>query len=111
MPDIGWSELLLIAVIAIVVVGPKELPNLLRMMGRGMTAARRAANEFRSALDDLAREADEAAKPKIEPHSLPMPEESAAPLDTNIPSEDVWPMADAPEPSPSEAEAERVDHR
>lgn len=58
MPDIGWSELLVIAIIAIVVVGPRELPNLMRMIARASAAARRAAAEFRTAFEELAREAE-----------------------------------------------------
>lgn len=58
MPGLGWSEILLVAVLAIVVVGPKDLPRLLAEVGRWTQAARRAAQEFRSALDQLAREAE-----------------------------------------------------
>src|SRR5262245_7896349 len=60
MPDIGigWSELLFIAVLAIVVVGPKDLPRLMAQASRWMRAARRMANEFQGHLDQLAREAE-----------------------------------------------------
>lgn len=60
MPDIGigWSELLMIAVIAIVVVGPKDLPRLMSQAGRWMRAARKLASEFQGHVEQLAREAE-----------------------------------------------------
>lgn len=58
MPSIGWSEMLLLAVVAIVVVGPKELPRLLRVVGYWMGKARAAAREFQNAFDELARESE-----------------------------------------------------
>ena len=58
MPDIGWTELLVIAVLAIVVIGPKDLPRVMRQAGRWMGAARRAANEFRASLEEMAQQAD-----------------------------------------------------
>lgn len=58
MFDIGWSEMLVLAVVAIVVVGPKELPKLMRTVGAWVTKARRLAREFQMSLDDMAREAE-----------------------------------------------------
>jgi sec-independent protein translocase protein TatB len=58
MPDIGWSELLLIAFIAIVVVGPKDLPKLMLKVGRWTRAAQRAAREFQHSLEQLSEEAE-----------------------------------------------------
>jgi sec-independent protein translocase protein TatB len=55
---IGWSEMLLLAVVAIVVVGPKELPHLMRVVGHWMGKARAASREFQQAFDDLARESE-----------------------------------------------------
>jgi sec-independent protein translocase protein TatB len=67
MFDIGWSELLVIAVVAIVVVGPKELPKLLRTFGYYAGKLRRAAAEFRRQFDDAMREAElEEVKKAIE---------------------------------------------
>ena len=78
MPDfgIGWSELLLIAVLAIVVVGPKDLPRLMAQAARWMRAARRMASEFQGHLDQLAREAelsDLDKQTKSLMHDLPAP--------------------------------------
>jgi sec-independent protein translocase protein TatB len=58
MPDLGWSEILTLVVIAIVVVGPRELPGLMRQIARFTKAARHAAQEFRDSLDELARETE-----------------------------------------------------
>ncbi len=58
MFDIGWSELLVIAVVAIVVVGPKDLPKLLRSFGFYAGKLRRAAAEFRRQFDEAMREAE-----------------------------------------------------
>jgi len=58
MLDIGWSELLLIAVVAIVVIGPKELPDALRSLGRMMTKVRRMAGEFQGQFNAALREAN-----------------------------------------------------
>ena len=67
MFDIGWSELLVIAVVAIVVVGPKELPKLMRSFGYYAGKLRRAAAEFRRQFDDAMREAElEEVKKAIE---------------------------------------------
>jgi sec-independent protein translocase protein TatB len=67
MFDIGWSELLVIAVVAIVVVGPKELPKLMRSFGFYAGKLRRAAAEFRRQFDDAMREAElEEVKKAIE---------------------------------------------
>ena len=58
MFDIGWSEILVIAVVAIVVVGPKELPRMLRAFGKTMGTVRRTANDFKRQFDEALREAE-----------------------------------------------------
>jgi sec-independent protein translocase protein TatB len=58
MFDIGWSELLLIGVVALVVIGPKELPGVLRMLGQWMTKIRRMASEFQGQFNEAMREAE-----------------------------------------------------
>lgn len=58
MLDIAWSELLIIAAIAVLVVGPKDLPRVMRLMGQWMGRARATAGEFRRSLDDAVREAE-----------------------------------------------------
>jgi sec-independent protein translocase protein TatB len=58
MLDIGWPELFVIAVVTIVVVGPKELPRVVRGVNAGLRKIRGLAREFQGALDEMAREAD-----------------------------------------------------
>lgn len=58
MLDIGWSELMIIGVIALVVVGPKDLPRVLRYAGYWMGKARSMAREFQKAIDQYAKEAE-----------------------------------------------------
>jgi len=64
MFDIGWSEMAIVAIVALVVIGPKELPAALRTFAKWTKTARRLAREFQSGVDDLVREAelDEARK-------------------------------------------------
>lgn len=58
MFDIGWSELLVIAVVAIVVVGPKELPRLMRTFGHYMGKARRMASDFQRQFEEAVRDSE-----------------------------------------------------
>ncbi|MCQ8781757.1 Sec-independent protein translocase protein TatB [Mangrovibrevibacter kandeliae] len=58
MFDIGWSELLVIAVVLIVVVGPKDLPRMLRTFGKTTSQLRRMAGDFRKQFDEALREAE-----------------------------------------------------
>ncbi|MCH8002549.1 MAG: twin-arginine translocase subunit TatB [Proteobacteria bacterium] len=58
MFDIGWSEMAVIALIALVVIGPKELPNAMRTVAKWARKARSLAREFQSGVDDMIREAD-----------------------------------------------------
>ena len=58
MFDIGWSELLVIAVVAIVVVGPKDLPKLMRSFGHYAGKLRRAASDFQRQLEEAMRESE-----------------------------------------------------
>lgn len=58
MLEVGWSEILVIAIILIVVVGPKDLPQMMRTFGKMMGRVRTMANEFRSQFDEAMREAE-----------------------------------------------------
>ncbi len=58
MFDIGWSELLIIGVMALIVVGPKDLPVLLRTIGRYVGIIRKQAAEFRAQFDEALRETE-----------------------------------------------------
>lgn len=58
MFDIGWSEMLLVAVVAIIVVGPKDLPKMLRAFGKAIGGMRKMAGDFQRQFDDAVREAE-----------------------------------------------------
>ncbi|MBS9476158.1 Sec-independent protein translocase protein TatB [Ancylobacter radicis] len=58
MLDIGWSELLVIGVVALVVIGPKELPTVLRKVGQGIGKLRRMAGDFQGQFNEALREAE-----------------------------------------------------
>lgn len=64
MLDVGWTELLLIGIVALIVVGPKDLPHLFHALGRFTAKARGMAREFSSAMEDAAKSSglDEASK-------------------------------------------------
>jgi sec-independent protein translocase protein TatB len=57
-PGIGGLEILVIGLVALLVVGPKDLPVLLRKVGKVMARARTMANEFRSSFDEMARQSE-----------------------------------------------------
>lgn len=63
MLDIGAMELFVVAILALVVVGPKELPKLLRTVGGFMRKVREMAAEFRSGVEDLAAEVEREVDP------------------------------------------------
>ncbi|MGS1016775.1 Sec-independent protein translocase protein TatB [Allosphingosinicella humi] len=58
MFDVGYSELLVIAVVALVVIGPKDLPKVMRTVGNWVGRARGMARHFRSGVDAMIREAE-----------------------------------------------------
>src|SRR5882724_4108532 len=58
MFDIGWSELVVIAVVALIAIGPKELPGVLRMVGQWVGKARKMAAEFQGQFQEAMREAE-----------------------------------------------------
>ena len=58
MFDIGWSELLLIGAVALVVIGPKELPKTLRAIGQATAKIRQMASEFQGQFNEAMREAE-----------------------------------------------------
>jgi sec-independent protein translocase protein TatB len=58
MFDIGWSEFVVIGVVALIVIGPKELPAVLRAIGQWTTKIRRMAGEFQSQFQEAMREAE-----------------------------------------------------
>jgi sec-independent protein translocase protein TatB len=103
MFDIAPTELLLCAVVALVVIGPKDLPKAMRVLGHWMGRARGVARHFRSGIDNMIRESELAEMEKKwaeenarimrehpvaaeEPQMLPLPEPAAP--DTPAPKPD-----------------------
>lgn len=58
MFDVAWQELLVVGIVALIVVGPKELPTLLRTVGKYVGAIKRQASEFRAQFDEAMRETE-----------------------------------------------------
>lgn len=58
MFDIGWSEMAVIAFIALIVIGPKDLPRTMKTVAQWMRKARSLTREFQSGIDDMVREAE-----------------------------------------------------
>ncbi len=56
--DLGWSELMLIGIVALVVIGPKDLPKALRVAGFWVRKARTLSREFQSSVEQMVREAE-----------------------------------------------------
>lgn len=58
MFDVAPTELMLVAVIALVVIGPKDLPRVMRVVGQWVARARGVARQFRSGFDEMVRESE-----------------------------------------------------
>ena len=58
MFDIGWDEMALIAAVSLVVIGPKDLPTVMRQVGRWTRKAREMASDFQRGVDDMMRESE-----------------------------------------------------
>lgn len=58
MMDLSWSHILIVLIVALVVVGPKDLPRLMRTAGRWVAKARAMADQFRKSFDDMARQSE-----------------------------------------------------
>ena len=58
LPDIGATELMVIALVALIFVGPKDLPVMLRKLGEFTSKMRRMASDFRTSFDDMARQSE-----------------------------------------------------
>jgi sec-independent protein translocase protein TatB len=108
MFDIGWSELLVIGVVAIVVVGPKELPRLMRTFGHYTGKLRAMASDFQRQFEDAVRdsEIDEVRKAMQDFHAQASDATAAVdkPLMVPKPSEPApatVPVAIAPPPEPT----------
>ena len=109
MFEISWSELLILGIVTLIFVGPKELPVFLRTLGRYAGSIKRQAADFRAQFDAAMREAEldsmkkevEAMQTSVnaevmsakrsfdvaadEPHMMPLPEPAATPANTTQP--------------------------
>ena len=123
MFDIGWSELMIIAVVALVVIGPKDLPSAIYAIGKWVRKARLVARDFQGHLDDMMREAelDDLRKQALQARDLnikammesqldPKGELKAAfdlpPEMTGVAGHPGSPPEDAPRPPPADPLAE-----
>src|SRR6266850_2434357 len=112
MFDVGWSELLVIGVVALIAIGPKELPGVLRAVGQWTTKIRRMASEFQDQFREAMREAEMADLKKDIDEATGKLNSSFDPLDFNDgkdskewkPAESaLTPSADAPPAPPADA--------
>ena len=129
-PGIGGFELVVIGLVALLVVGPKDLPVLMRRVGQMVAKARAMANEFRSSFDEMARqselddlrkevealrsgqgmyplgkEAEDAFKDINSELTKPLTAPEAPAM---TPAPDEWPDAPAPEPTPEPVAATKT---
>ena len=58
MFDLGWGEMAVIALVAIIILGPKELPHALKTLGRAIRKVREVSREFQGHVDEMVREAE-----------------------------------------------------
>jgi sec-independent protein translocase protein TatB len=116
MFDISWGELLIVMVVALVVVGPKDLPKLMRKAGQWAGRARAMADQFRKSFDDMARQAElDELRAEVEKLKMDRPlsefENEASQLMSGTPLDQVPhinvenpPEEPAPEPVPAPAD-------
>jgi len=87
--DLGWAEMLLLGIVVLLVMGPRELPNMLRTLGRLARRIRVLSQDFRSQIDEIAREVDPRADLQRITHSHPYEEDVGTPTLFDEPPEDV----------------------
>jgi len=103
MFDVGASELLLIVIVAIVVIGPKDLPLALRTAGRWIGKIRRISGHFRSGLEAMIREAE------LEEMERKWREQNEAIMKAHPQASDAEPMPGEPAALPAPEPAESQD--
>lgn len=121
-PGIGGLEILVIGLLALIVVGPKDLPLLLRKVGRVVGKARAMANEFRSSFDEMARQSElEELRKEVQAmrsgqNMMPLGSEAeatfkdiSAELNAPLTTEAAPPMLTGPEEWPDTAASEEAE--
>jgi len=101
MLDFSWSHILLLLIVALVVVGPKDLPKMMRMVGRWTGKARAMADQLRRSFDEMARQT-ELDELRSEIEALRRQRPGAAPEDHQA----ILPPEPTPAPAPEEPAAE-----
>src|ERR1700761_4374096 len=94
MFDIAPSEMLVVALVAIIFIGPKDLPRVMRFVGQWVGKGRSMARHFRTAMDDMVREAElaemekkwQAENERIMREHTALMESAAAPVATPAPA-------------------------
>jgi sec-independent protein translocase protein TatB len=100
MFDIGWSELVVIGIVALIFIGPKELPSLLRTLGQMMTKVRSMASEFQGQFQEAMREAElDELRKQAEKLSSEVTAAASNPLEKA--TGELQSLLDAPEKSPA----------
>ncbi|MGB0749661.1 MAG: Sec-independent protein translocase protein TatB [Magnetospiraceae bacterium] len=110
MLDIGWSEIGIIAAIAIIFIGPKDLPRALKTLGQWVAKIRSLTREFRSAVDDMIREAElEDVKKQIDDvRGIDMKKKVTDAVDPNHELEDIFAEDWDTQTKPAKSEAKAV---
>ena len=88
MFDLGWAEMLLLGIVVLLVMGPRELPSMLRTLGRLARRMRVLSQGFRSQIDEISREVDPRADLQRITYSHPFEEDVGAPTLFDEPPED-----------------------
>ena len=114
MFDIGWSELLVIAVVAIIVVGPKDLPRLMRTFGHYLGKVRHMAADFQRQFEEAVRDSEidevrkamqdlhaQASAPIDNPLMVPKPVSPPPPAEAVAPASKPKPRAKKPKATPA----------
>jgi sec-independent protein translocase protein TatB len=110
MLDFSWSHILLLLIVALVVVGPKDLPKLMRMMGQWTGKARAMADQLRKSFDEMARQSElDELRAEIEAlrHQRPLAEIDRSLHQSILPAETQRPQQADP-PAPAEATPEEA---
>ena len=110
MLDVAPSEFLLLAIVALVVIGPKDLPKAMRVLGHWVGKARGVARSFRSGFDNMVRESElaEMEKKWAEENARIMREHSAGAVTEAAPAASVYDATAASAPAPAGASDDGV---
>jgi sec-independent protein translocase protein TatB len=100
MFDVGWQELVVIGVVALIVIGPKELPSVLRNIGQVLSKLRSMASEFQGQFQEALREAElDELRKQAEKLSSEVTAAATTPLEKT--TSELQSLIDAPEKSPT----------